>query len=99
MQLVAQEFRDNITRTYNQLKARHLKERKKLVHLMKQENEQRGLRIEDIRVSPTPRARPACFNKGIVDSLNIDNLDLFAMETFSASKKGMDAQTRYTTAC
>ena len=103
MQLVVQEFRDNIAKTYNQLEERHLKEREELVRLMKQENEGRclsgHLRGEDNRVSPTPRARPVCFNEGTVDSLNIDNLDLFAMGTFSSANKGTDVHTVYITAC
>ena len=103
MQLVVQEFRDNIAKTYNQLKERHLKEREELVRLMKHKNEGRCLsgylRGEDNRVSPTPRARPVCFNKGTVDSLNIDNLDLFAMDTFSSANKGTDVHTVYITAC
>ena len=103
MQLVVQEFCDNITRTYNQLKERHRKERKKLVRLMKQENEGRclsgHLRGEDNRVSPTPRARPVCFNKGTVDRLNIDNLDLFDMKESSTANKGMNAHASFSTAC
>ena len=102
MQLVAQEFCDNITITYKRLKERHLKEKKKLVHLIKQENEGRGLsgylRGEDNRVSPTPRARPVCFNKGTEESLNIDNLDLFAMETFSTANKGINVHASFSTA-
>ena len=89
MTLVMQEFRDNITKTYNQLKAKHLKERKKLVRLIKQENERPSLSAclegEDNRVIPTPRARPVYLNKGFVDNLDIDYPDLFAMNELSSA--------------
>ena len=82
MQLVVQEFRDNITTTYNKLKARHLKERKKLIRLIIQENERRGLGMENNRVSPTPRARPVDFARNNLGAMNVD-LNTFEMEKFS----------------
>ena len=84
MQLVVQEFRDNITRTYNQLKARHLKERKKLIRLIKQENEGHGLGMENNRVSLTPRARPVYFGRNDLGIMTI-NMNIFEMEEFSGS--------------
>ena len=84
MQLIVQEFRDNITRTYNQLKARHLKERKKLACLIKQENRRHGLGMENNRVSPTLRARPVHFARNDLGIMNVD-ISIFEMEEFSGS--------------
>ena len=84
MQLVVQEFRDNITTTYNKLRARHLKERKELVRLIRQESERHGLRMENNRVSPTPRARPVDFARNDLGIMNVDS-NIFEMKKFSGS--------------
>ena len=104
MQLVVQEFRDNITRTYNQLKARHLKERKKLVSLMKLENERRGLseclRGEGNMISPTPRARPVRFaDKDTIDIINNEHVHSFAMKEFSGDNRNKNDVMSYISTC
>ena len=85
MQLVVQEFRDNIKTTYNKLKARHLKERKKLIRLIKQENERHRLGMENNLVSPTPRARPVNFARNDLGIMTDLDMNIFEMEEFSGS--------------
>ena len=41
MQLLVQEFHDNVTRLYLKLSKQHLKERQKLLRLIKEQNKQR----------------------------------------------------------
>ena len=73
LHLIVQDFNKDITRTYKKLKEKHMRERKRLMFLIKQENKKylKGLTMRDFL---TPRAQPIRFDENI---LKIEKLEMF----------------------
>ena len=86
MQLLVQEFHDNVTRLYLKLSKQHLKERLKLLRLTKEQNKQRRwTRQWDEKCNKTvltPRANLVSF---VNKTLEIDkvSMDMFELEEVS----------------
>ena len=88
MQLLVQEFHDNITRLYLTLSKQHLKERQKLLRLIKEQNKQHGStrhwdeKRKINKTVPTLRANYVSFvNKSLV--IDKVSMDMFELEEVS----------------
>ena len=83
MQMVVKEFRDNVTRTYNSLARKHLKERKKLL-LLKKNSE---TNLKTLLVSCPPIINPATKfrSTNLAVSLDGNREDTINMQELSQS--------------